>query len=254
MLNAGIQDSVVDSALAFFGSGVFNETVCISLKNEYVYFAVPKAANTSIKSALHSIEFDGLQKHPQIPTHAPFVSSPFVKPYQLGQKQLEDILTGDEFFKFTFVRNPYTRTLSSFIDKVLNATDDARKYYRNAANLPLDSEPTFTEFVAQIAEHEPRRMDKHWRPQSYQSLSEFIPLDFVGKVENLERDFAQVMNRIGVESELQSVAPHQTNALENFQKHCDAETAQSVSRLFRRDFEVFGYDPTPPTADFSPRS
>ena len=90
----------------------FNAAVNISLKGRYVYVENPKVASSTIKSKLHANELHGL-RNIRVGPHPDITQSPFIKPYQLPPHQLREILFGGEFFKFTFVRNPFDRFVSS---------------------------------------------------------------------------------------------------------------------------------------------
>jgi hypothetical protein len=67
-----------------------------------------------------------------------------------------------------------------------------------------------------------------------------IIVDFIGKYENLEEDFRQVCERIGVRAP-KLAHKRQAKDRSSYQKYYTDETAALVSDYFRRDIEMFGY-------------
>jgi hypothetical protein len=76
-----------------------------------------------------------------------------------------------------------------------------------------------------------------------------IEMDFVGKVENLERDFPILCQKLGIEPVPR--LPHAFNSRRKFHYsvYYDEESEELVRRRFARDIDYFGYvfeRPTPP--------
>ena len=89
----------------------------ISLKNSYFFHSVGKAANSTVKHFLYLEELKGSGL--KCRTVHDRVCSPLISPYQLNNGMVKDVLEGN-FFKFTFVRNPYSRALSCYLDRIKN--------------------------------------------------------------------------------------------------------------------------------------
>src|SRR5439155_25103731 len=96
----------------------------------------------------------------------------------------------DRAFTFSFVRNPFTRILSAFLDKIATRTPKFQKI------LGLDGQAiSFREFLERLDDGYLMK-NVHWAPQS-----ELIPmapgqLSFLGHVETIEPDLGEVMERI----------------------------------------------------------
>jgi hypothetical protein len=188
------------------------DTSLVGRRRRFVYAYVPKAACTSLKlwmaaveelaPALHSRQQqDGI--HRLVEERAAL--------RKLSRREAAAILADPQWFKFTFVRHPLTRLVSAYLDKVVPAKSTAQELIRNfqrrlpetpwwqrlAIEMPIDAERslTFREMVEQLLREPRQRLDVHFRPQSL--LLAGLPLDFVGRVENITEEFAAVQQRLG---------------------------------------------------------
>ena len=118
----------------------FEFNVNISIKHKHIYIEVAKPPCSTIKRRLMDFEVFPYHSENQI-VHADIFSTPFVKPYQLDQHLLEHILFSDEYFKFSFVREPYTRFLSAYLDKIVRLKPQVKNVL-SALNLPSDDKST----------------------------------------------------------------------------------------------------------------
>jgi len=161
---------------------------------------------------------------------------------QCGHLSQQDF---DAYYKFSFVRNPWSRLVSE---------------YRYRAYL---SHRSFKDFVMNKLP-EPGRDDKyrHVMPQSRMLYSGdgTLLVDFVGKFERLQQDFKHVCKHLGFEN---STLPHINSSdkrsrelrrkLKNFLHRNDEggfrtyvdfyddETRQHVADLYRADIQKFNY-------------
>jgi hypothetical protein len=229
----------------FFSPSVLNETLNISLKHSYIYVEVPKAGTNSIKTALHAAEIGSLPG-PKIDPHAPIFHSPLIKPYQLSREHLLSLLRDPAIFKFSFVRDPYARLLSAYLEKIRGQEGEYILYYRQPLGFSPSDEVSFEAFVERVSGQMPSAMEKHWRPQFYQSFSAFCDLDFVGRLESFHADLKTISERIGIElSRTAKVAPHSTNAAQKLRDYYTPEISAMVADTYAIDFLQFGYEANP---------
>ena len=73
-----------------------------------------------------------------------------------------------------------------------------------------------------------------------------IKFDFIGKLENIDRDLGKINNIIQLDDNLKVPHLNQESKITNRQKYLDYyddESIQIVNRIFIRDFEAFDYQP-----------
>ncbi len=225
----------------------FHNNTNISLRNKYLYFAVDKVANSSVKNALFAIEYAPVGK--TAVTLYDERSSPLLSPYQLDDDLLRTVLNSGNYFRFTFVRNPFTRLLSCYLDRICTQTSNPRRYlnrYLKSHNISAE-EVTFEVFIRAICEQASPVQNSHWRVQYDDVLFERIDYDYVGKFETLWTDMAFVSDKIwgSVRPEMSdssvNKSPKITNAGSRLAEFYTPELVELVVKRYEQDFRAFGY-------------
>lgn len=187
----------------------------------FFYNRIPKAANSTIITTLARIRFDQ-----DIPSRS--AKKLFLTPSLLYFREVENF---SQLFRFTFVRNPFTRVLSAYLDKV------ERRAIR-------ENKPTsFKKFLHQLDAGK-LHSNGHWAPQSDLFLIPVEQFDFIGRVESLQTDLSKVKNRLlkkDSAEQVKSVLSNATNATSKLGLYYDDETVKLVRKLYRQDFELFEY-------------
>lgn len=107
----------------------------------------------------------------------------------------------------------------------------------------LDAEPvTFTEFVRHVCEQPESTMDIHWRPQTAQLRPDVLDYDFIGRVERFSADASRLLSQLGAPAFMFDLVQGRANASSGGPVPWDADLAARVYRVFRDDFDAFGYD------------
>ena len=188
----------------------------VSEENKFVFVCIAKAASTSIRRRFN------------------FFKDP---PPEIYHMFLKDILlnkpTAKEYFKFSFVRNPYDRLYSSYADFKYSLG------HNWAA--PIKQKKTFKEFVMDLPKSDYRNFI-HLQPQiDYITIDGKIGLDFVGRFENLQEDFKKVEELLGI--------PHKPLTKERYSpkvqadpKIYDQQMLEVVRDIYKQDFEELGYE------------
>ncbi len=106
------------------------------------------------------------------------------------------------YFKFSFVRNPWDRVLSAYI--FLKKGGYSKKD-KNWSEQHLSEYNQFEDFVKYWLNDKNIYTQIHFVPQYlFVCNQNLIPeIDFIGHFENLEQDFIFVQNKIGISLDLQ---------------------------------------------------
>jgi hypothetical protein len=226
----------------------FNYSINISLKYNYLYFETPKAGCTTIKATLQKMELErtgGSCGHPSCVHDRNF--SPLLRPSQISR--FSEFVRQPGLFKFCFVRNPYTRLLSAYLEKMLTNKRPKRIVLhalgRNPADLDVDV--SFDEFIDVVCGQKVRDMNTHWMVQYYLTCQDLIKYDFVGKIENFDQDFDFVLSKLSenYRQYISKEVSHATNAGMHLETYYSSELSKKVQEKYKKDFEYFGY-----SADF----
>ena len=206
-----------------------------SLVLPYVYLSNAKAACSTIQTTLLKTEYElGLREHYPIEGRNSDGTRYFTN-------ELDSITELDGCFKFSSIRNPYVRALSTYLDKIVGKRDEVYKqYYKSFPEAPKDL--SFFEYLENLKEMHPALMDPHWRPQVYNIAYGHIPLQCLCAVENLSSSFLEVCQQLfnGKES-LVSVEWHATQAISRVKEFYGTREIEAVAKLYSVDFDSFGY-------------
>lgn len=225
-------------------------------RHRLIYVSVPKCASTTIKMTLSGLV--GRKPGSTDETHKRRHSG-LQAPRHVGLSEFYRLASDPATLRFTFVRNPYDRLVSAwadkFRDKPLVAGDPFINRYLAArrtfdASLPAGPGRTmsFAEFVGLAAVTADCRFDPHWHLQSEILDMPGLALDFIGKVEAFDADFARVLDHAGVARALRQPEPAAYNATRHqaWQSYYTPALADQVYRAYERDFDRCGYARTIP--------
>lgn len=214
------------------------ELSVMSRRCGYIYISNFKAGCSTVRRSLWKAEHQ-----------LGFTTTPPGDPHDVSRVPFEHNAHGrwedcEDKFVFTFVRNPYARILSAYLDKI--AVQQPRVWPQFAAAHGLgDRRVTFLEFLELLTAEEPAAMDPHWRPQTLLVGYGVVPFDYVGTLENLASDLREVMRRIfGTAISVEDFAPHRTGAADQLASYVTPEAQKLIAKLYEADFANFGYSTT----------
>lgn len=216
----------------------------ISMQYKYLYIPTPKVACSTIKMALLKMELDqpDIEYFPLIHN---LTRSPFLNLSQIGDAEV--FINRPDIFRFCFVRNPYTRLLSAYLDKIGRHMPPKESVL---AKMGLSwkenrkKEISFIDFIKVIRQSSLEEMDQHWRPQVYQCFFDKIEYDFIGNFENLDEDLISLNRnfRNKLYTKIKTVNEHATKSGEQIRKYYANEKVRNiVYEIYKKDFETFGY-------------
>jgi hypothetical protein len=199
----------------------------------FFYNRIPKAANTTVTQVLFEhTRFRPQQSRRRHPKYQ------FQRPLWLSPREVERLER--EAWVFTVVRDPYSRVLSAYLDKVGRKRHQGQRFLTWAArhNQP-DSFLGFCRYLEAGGLY----LDMHWAPQAAILCLPLERFDFIGRVETLDRDLGHILQHLyGVEPGGPAVrAGTNTGASSRLDEAYGPEERQIVNRLYTDDFERFGY-------------
>ena len=137
------------------------------------------------------------------------------------------------YFKFTFVRNPWDRFLSTYFYFKKYGRDGARDVrmgkivneYKTFKHFTLN----FNDIKAWPTQHWSEQVS--WEPEAH---------DFIGRFESLQEDFNTVCDKIGIPRQ---ELPHSNKSEhKHYTEYYDEETKQIIAEKYAKDIEYFGYN------------
>jgi Sulfotransferase family len=181
--------------------------ICASEQCKFAYFVVPKTGSRSVIYLLRQ-HLD----HTVDEAHNAHYNGSRWKGY----------------FKFAFVRNPWDRLVSCYMDKA-----------KTAIYLPLREcwEMTFEEFVEWLERQDLLDADIHIRPQI-----SFVPteeINYIARFENFNEDILYIFWRLGVKDFW--IPRWNATTHGHYSTFYSDRTRDIVGRIYQQDIEAFGY-------------
>ena len=206
-------------------------------KQRIIYVSVPKNASSTLKVTFARRELDDPDFLPE-KMHVRKLY-PFKSPQKFG---IDVTAIPDDWTTVAFVKNPYVRLLSAYLDKFapgrnVNNSDKLRA----EANLPPTGDVSFSEFVRSVCEVRPEDMNDHWRPQSDILHVSVVNYDILGKME----DFSGSLERLAKVADIRpwlKESSKRSGAKGLVGEYYNEELRALVHDKYRADFEAFGYD------------
>ena len=186
-------------------------------ERKLLFLHIPKAAGSAVKTSLLRQASDG---HPSVEDFLSVFGARFV----------------DEAFKFTFVRDPVTRTSSAF-------------HFLRQGGMNRHDAAFGRAFLAEFADVEDFVRRGLARPEiqswvHFRSQISFLTdprdgslaPDFIGRHESMEADYATLAERLGEPTHLPRV-----NVTEGRKTPLSAEAQRIVRTVYAQDVEALGY-------------
>lgn len=173
----------------------------VSESPKFIYFSIPKSASGTIRKTLFPEGNIATKVNPKE--------------------------SSDKYFKFTFVRNPWSRIVSNWT--MFTKYTGRIRQLQSMTNEDLSNFEDFVNFAKKANNH-------HWVPQVL-----FLPEepDFIGRVENFNEDFSKLCHQLGIDIEL----PPKTGSSEHkpYWEYYTPSLVETVGEMYAEDIERFGY-------------
>jgi chondroitin 4-sulfotransferase 11 len=141
------------------------------------------------------------------------------------------------YFKFAFVRNPWDRLVSSYFFLKRGGLNEMDKRW---ADENLSGFDDFDSFVRGWITEDNIGTWLHFLPQHHFICDDMlnIKVDFVGRVESMEADFAYVAKRLGC---MRPITTANKGTHRHYSEYYSPETRDIVGQVYRNDIRLFGY-------------
>ena len=216
---------------------IVEQAVRANPQHGFIYLNNPKVGCSTIKSSLWLAMTGQNPADLKRPVHV-VEGSPFVS-------RLTDPAAVREAFIFTFVRNPFQRIVSAYLNKVQTRTDKVWTGFATRRGWNPEEEMSFDGFVERLSGVPPEEQDPHWRAQHLNILYPFVRPNLIGDLDSLDRVLPQVLARlVPGQAKVVQGRRHSTAAREVWSGFFgDKATLDRVLTLYAGDFTAFGYAP-----------
>lgn len=226
-----------------------------SAKAQVIFAYIPKVACTNWKCILRYLDGHADYLDPQIAHDRKRSGLAYLSTMDNGKTMLTD----DAIPKLTCVRNPYTRILSAYLNKVKPfATDgappDRDRYFYDVflrmevfrkESRPNEHVMSFDCFLDWLEfSGDPLVSNEHWTPQTAIVGEGEVNFDYIGKFEQLETDAPILLQRMRCDIPFPSheaVKFPPTRASELVRTYYTPSAIEKVQRIYAKDFEFLNY-------------
>jgi hypothetical protein len=211
----------------------------ISHEKELIFIHIPRTAGTRIsKSICRCIGVDNWRAFIGEPKNLvdaeteerrEWIGEKHIGAIDLKSKVSEEVW--ESYFKFAFVRNPWDRAISVYLHSIKSSNNLISTIWpknNHLFNLSL------------ILKYEFLGMKPVQQKDYICNENGDLMVDFVGKFENLKRDFFRVCDRLGVECRLGG--KYDATGSRNYREWYTNKSKVIIDRVKSDDIEMFDYN------------
>lgn len=204
----------------------------LSHSKKFIFIHVYKVAGTSITKALNNYNVNSIYMFRPYRFLSSKYPGIFPNPYKrhISAIELKNKLPShvfNEYFKFGFVRNPWDWHLSLYSYTLMKKGHHQAKQFRNLGS--------FEAYVKWLSTRNKITLQKDFFYDHEVKL-----VDFIGKMENLNEDFAKVCRKINVNM---VDLPHLNKSNDKkYQEFYNEKTKNLIYRIYKKDIELFEYE------------
>jgi hypothetical protein len=220
-----------------------NYLIHISERFNLIYVEIPKAGCTTIKRILQLAELDGERTMLPSDVHNR-KTSPLLRPVDTDGR-FNDIWNSEATHRFLFARNPFTRALSCYLNKIVES-----QWERDRRMPILDLDPTvdvdFATYLERVSWQPAQNYDIHWAPQTLLTGVPMTRYDDVYYFEDFAKETLRLLANTGLEEyrdEVDILPWHATGAAEQLEEFVGPHEADLIRHIYADDFVHFGYSP-----------
>lgn len=237
---------------------VFNDRDTMKLSNAIylkkrnsVFVYVPKVACTNWKAIMRFMEIDAKDYLDPVLAHDKNKSG---LTFLNEVDSVKEILSSTKIKKYTFIRDPFSRILSAYLNKFSN--NEHVDYFINLHNEILEYKRvnkldpeidglTFYTFLHWLKYSlSPHVKNEHWLPQSEIIGEDLLLYDYIGRFENIEYDSHKILDMLNCDIRFptqQDVKFKATEAIEKIKQYYGQKEVALVLDIYEKDFMLLKY-------------
>ena len=220
--------------------------IYISHRYKFISFAIGKVASSTHRSIMSALHRDSEKQRK---------TRSYERIKHLDYFLYPSRYKHDDYYSWTFVRNPWDRLFSCYRflvhDRIRNNEEPHKLsspvigrwwMYREHAMIKLHM-TTFEDFVKYVAKTPDWFSDGHFLPQHY--FFDMKKMDFIGRYENYETDMLKLLAVIVPDYKISEIPKirQSSNSLEkkNYRDYYTNEIREIVAHKYARDIKLFNY-------------
>jgi chondroitin 4-sulfotransferase 11 len=218
-----------------FNVSIYPPEYFVVKSKKLVYIVNSKAACSSIKRALIESDFsEELEVNHYSDIHKASLKFGYTK-NKMSKNEME-------YYVFTFVRNPFKRIVSLYVNKFEDRekiVESGYFQYKNYMGGIIDQNITFNSFVKIVSNIPDKFSERHFISQSFYLDRSPKKLDFIGKLENFHEDYGVICKTFGIEN---NITNSNRSLNYDYKDYFNIETLDLVYRRYKNDVIGFGYE------------
>lgn len=227
-----------------------------------VYIAIPKAACTSIKWWLNENINYKSKNEKKISSETSFdrmihdrIKGTETQASSAGIENLLYQLCRTDAYRFSVVRNPFTRIFSAWWSKIV-ANEESQHYsIKDSAiwdNYPANREEIksgFERFLLYLEEKENKAGNPHWESQYKLLLPNKIKYDNIYKLEKINKLENDLRESISFSKSYTPLSLKNKSDIKYNIEYLTNKSINIIQKIYEMDFNNFGYNKTPPSGE-----
>ncbi|MAM28747.1 MAG: hypothetical protein CMC13_06960 [Flavobacteriaceae bacterium] len=147
--------------------------------------------------------------------------------------------TFKKYYKFTFVRNPWDRLVSTFFFLKNGGLTEKDSLWAEKHIIPFS---TFDAFVKGWLTEENINNSLHFQHQHVFLEDEKggVAVDFIGRFETIDEDFKIITKKLNIDRALTKT--NTSKRKKDYKEYYNEETKQIVAKLYQKDIHLFNYN------------
>jgi Txe/YoeB family toxin of Txe-Axe toxin-antitoxin module len=211
----------------------------ISHKHKCIFIHIPKTAGTSINTFFHP----GVKFHYKTPDYERLfgwcpkrqLHMQHATAKQLLETELITQEQWDNYYKFTFVRNPWDRAYSDYL-WIMND-----RKVKGTFSEYLNKQGGFKEIFTN-QNNADYRGDHLWPQTDFFDLEGPLRLDYIGKFENFPKEINFILKELQINKTFDSYENRQEKLLKHYSDFYNRRTKRLVENVFKNDIQLLKYD------------